>query len=237
MSETTSTPEPSSIPDPAPRHSAAVPGGPAAAPVSPKRSRARTALIAGGAVLAGLVLAGGGIAVGAAVADDFADDDQDDTVQTVEDEEDDSDASTDASASYGAESAADVLAVIDAVTGTAEGNVVGVNADQDGTWEVELRRESGDETEVHVDSNGQASVVSAEAAENGEGVPDGVLDRDTVEALVGAALDQADGRIIDIEVDEDQVAPYEVSVLTDDLRTVTLSLDADFAVVSTDDED
>jgi len=93
MSETTSTPEPSSTPDPARQHSAVVPGEPAAAPVTAKRSRTRTRLIAGGAVLAALVLAGSGIAVGAAIADDFADDEQDDTVQTVGDEEDASDAS------------------------------------------------------------------------------------------------------------------------------------------------
>lgn len=238
MSETTSNPQPSSAPDPTPRKSPAVPGETAEVPATPKRSRTRTAFIAGGAVLAALVLAGSGIAVGAAIADDFGDDDQDDTVQTAGDEEDGSDASTAvASASYGAESTADVLAVIDAATGTAEGDVVSVDADEDGTWEVQLRRGSGDETEVHVDANGQASVVSAEPAESGEAAPNGVLDSDTVEALVSAALDETDGTVVEIEVDEDQVAPYDVSILTDDRRTVTISLDADFAVVSTGDED
>ena len=93
-----------------------------------------------------------------------------------------------------------VLAIIDAASGTAEGDVVGIDADQDGSWEVQLRRGTGDETEVRVDANGASTIASTEPAESDDAAPSGVLDSDTVEALVRAALAAEDGAIIDIEV-------------------------------------
>jgi len=232
MTEPTNTPQPPTASDSNLQDSPAVPGETVTAPRAVRRSRTRTALIAGGSVLAALILAGSGVAVGAAIADDFGDEEQDESSETVEGEAADA-----SSVRYGAESAADVLAVIDAATAIAEGDVVGVDAAEDGTWEVQFLRGAGDETEVLVDASNNASIVSAEPADSDAGVPNGTLDRDTVEALVEAAFAEADGTIVEIEVDEDQVAPFDVSILTDDGRTVTVALDAAFTVVVTDNED
>ena len=234
MTEPTHTPEPTSVPQatlPTPADPVATP-----APRAPKRSRSRTALIAGGAALTGLILAGGGIAVGAAIADDLGDDDHDDTASTIEEEADDV-TNRASSTTYGAESSREVHAVIAAAAGIAEGDAVGLDADQDGTWEVDLRRSTGDETLVRVDSNGAAAIISAEPTEPGEETPNGVLDRDTIDAVVEAAVREADGTIVEIEVDDDRVAPYEVSILSSERGTVTLHVDADFNIVDTASED
>ena len=53
-------------------------------------------------------------------------------------------------------------------------------------------------------------------------------------AARAAALAEAEGMITDLDVDGDDVSPYDASVLTADSRSIDIEFDADFAVVGTD---
>lgn len=197
---------------------------PAHGTTAPRRSR--TWLIAGGSALAAVLLAGGGIAVGAALADEMDDDDD----RTSSD-----DASTPAtvrSVDIGTESAAELTDIIDAASAEAAGAAVGIEADRDGSWEVSFETSAGEETKVRVSANGTAEVVSTDAPSADDNAPRGVLDADTVDALVAAAMAEVAGKIIDIEIDDDTASPFDISVVQADGRTVDLELDADMKVLS-----
>ncbi len=217
-----------------------------------KRSRTRTLLIAGGSVLAAAVLAGGGIAVGAAIADDMGDDDRDSSStsddSTSDDNADDgaddgdgdgADQSADDEAAAGldvgsdsADELNDIISVASA-SASAEGEAVALEANRDGSWDVTFETSGGEESDVRVTADGNAEVVSTDAADADDSAPLGALDAATVDALVAAALAEADGRITDIELDDDTASPYDISVVTADGRSVELDLDADMKVLST----
>lgn len=203
-----------------------------------RRSRARTLLFAGGGVLAAALLAGGGIAVGAAIADEIDDDDDDDRTSSISDDGAGDDASGTGtgggSADIGTTSADELNDVIETASAEAEGEPVGIEANRDGSWDVQFETTAGDETEVRVSSDGSVAVMSTDAADANDSAPEGVLDAATVDALVAAALAEMDGKIIDIEIDDDVASPFDVSVLQADGVTVDIDLDADFAVLSTD---
>jgi uncharacterized membrane protein YkoI len=196
-----------------------------------RRSRTRTLLIAGGSVLAAAVLAGGGIAVGAAIADEMDDDDDRDSANVASDDDGTESASA-PSADRGTDSAAELADIITAASASADGNAVGVEAGTDGTWDVQFETTAGDETEVRVTADGSTKVVSTEAADADESAALGVLDADTVDALVAAAMAEVEGRIVDIEIDDDTASPFDVSVVQANGRTVAVELDADLTVVS-----
>ena len=203
---------------------------PTAAP-APKRRRTRGLLIAGGAVLTAAVLAGGGIAVGSAIADEA-----DDAATSVSDDRDDdsSDDSTSGDLSnLGTDSADDLVAMIDAASAAGEGRPVSIELERDGSAEVALEGEGGAETEVRVDGEGAASVISTEAAETDDTAPQHALDADAIAAIVEAALAEADGRVVEIEADDDSTSPWDVTVLTAAGEFVEIDLDAEFAVVAT----
>ena len=237
---------------------AADPGGQADAGMStaapaPKRRRTRGLLIAGGSVLAAAVLAGGGIAVGAAIADEVDDDDTTSSVSGDRDEDSRDDDSRDDStgddgtggdstgddgtggdlSTLGTSSADDLVSMIDAASAAGEGEPVSIDLKRDGGAEVTLEAESGAETEVRVDASGEASVVSTESADSDDTAPQNVLDADTIAAIVDAALAEADGRIVEIEADDDSTSPWDVTVLTEAGEFVEIDLDAEFAVVAT----
>ena len=222
--------------------------GMSAAAPAPKRRRTRGLLIAGGSVLAAAVLAGGGIAVGAAIADEVDDDDTTSSVSGDRDEDSRADDSRDDStgddstgddgtggdlSTLGTSSADDVVAMIDAASAAGGGEPVSIDLKRDGGAEVTLEAESGAETEVHVDASGEASVVSTESADSDDTAPQNVLDADTIAAIVDAALAEADGRIVEIEADDDSTSPWDVTVLTAGGEFIEIDLDADFAVVAT----
>ena len=212
------------------------------------RSRTRTLVIAGGSVLAAAVLAGGGIAVGAAIADDMSDDDressstsEDDTTDGsaddrdddgADDSADDDDATTGANADIGSDSTDELNDIIASASASAEGNPVAIEANPDGSWDVTFETSSGEESDVRVTADGTAEVLSTDAADADDSQPLGTLDAATVDALVAAAMAEADGRITDIEIDDDTASPYDVSILTADGRTVEVDLDADMKVLS-----
>jgi uncharacterized membrane protein YkoI len=216
-----------------------------------KRSRTRTLLIAGGSVLAAAVLASGGIAVGAAIADDTGDDDRDSSSEsddsTSEDNADDSandsgdddagDSSDDDDAAgmadVGSNSADELNDLISTASASADGEAVAIEANRDGSWDVTFETSGGQESDVRVTADGTAEVVSTDAAEGDDSAALDSLDAARVDALVAAAMAEVDGKITDIELDDDTASPYDISVVTADGHTVELDLDKDMNVLST----
>ncbi|MFK3677439.1 hypothetical protein ACI2IP_06890 [Microbacterium sp. NPDC090218] len=231
-------------------------GGPVTAPATGKPGRKR-ALLIGGGIAAAVVLAGGGVAVGAAIGDDFGDDDRpsmsdgprhDDAGrhdgrhdgrqdERGDDRDDRGGAPSDDRGpvtGIGTASADELIEIADAARGAAEGEVTSIDAKRDGTWEVQLTSTAGDETEVRVDDDLQASVIATDTADDDDTGPALTLDDETIRALVAAALAEAEGLITDLDVDGDDVSPYDASVLTTDNRSIDIDFGADFAVVGTD---
>ncbi|MGO2683397.1 hypothetical protein [Microbacterium sp.] len=240
-------------------HPAAPAATPAPAPAESKPGRKR-ALLIGGGIAAAVVLAGGGIAIGAAIGDEFGDDDsssisdgprhddasEDDASRDDGDQDDSEDstdeggASSDGSGSdtgIGTASADDLIEIADAARGAAEGDVTSIDAKRDGTWEVQLTNAAGDETEVRVDEGLAASVISTDTADDDDTGASLSLDDETIRALVTASLAEADGMITDLDADSDDVSPYDASVLTSDNRSIDIDFSADFAVIGTDIDD
>ncbi|MGO2520868.1 MAG: hypothetical protein ACTH8F_12155 [Microbacterium sp.] len=229
---------------------------PAPAPAEAKPGRKR-ALLIGGGIAAAVVLAGGGIAIGAAIGDEFDDDDsssmsddrQHEDASHDDGEHDDSDSEdrlddgeapsngSGPATAIGTASADDLIEIADAARGAAEGDVTSIDAKRDGAWEVQLTNAAGDETEVRIDEGLAASVVSTEPADGDDTGASLTLDDETIHALVTAALAEADGMITDLDVDGDDVSPYDASVLTSDNRSIDIDFSADFAVIGTDIDD
>lgn len=228
----------------------------ASAPAAAKPGRKR-ALLIGGGIAAAIVLAGGGVAVGAAIGDDLGDDDDrpsmsdgprhdaDDRGGDQDDRRDDDGpangqgpgAAQGPAAGIGSDSADELIDIAEAARGAAEGDVTSIDAKRDGAWEVQLTTASGDETEVRVDDKLAATVISSEKADGDDTGPALTLDDETIRALVKAALAEAEGLITDLDVDSDDVSPYDASVLTQDNRSIDIDFTADFAVVGTDTDD
>lgn len=258
-------PTPDATPDhaaPSAASHAAPSTAPDAAP-TPKPGRKR-ALLIGGGIAAAVVLAGGGIAIGAAIGDDFGDDgrssmsggprhdDADDHGHRGDDRSDERGGDREHDREHGegrgqapsngrgqatgigTASADELIKIADAARGAADGEVTSIDAKRDGTWEVQLTDATGAEAEVRVDKDLAASVISTDAADGDDTRPALVLDDATIRALVTAALAEAEGLITDLDVDGDDVSPYDASVLTSDNRSVDIEFGADFAVVGTD---
>jgi uncharacterized membrane protein YkoI len=229
---------------------------PASAPASAPKGRKRGLLIGGG-VLAAVLLAGGGVAVGAAIADEMDDDDDrpsmsdgprhaegdDHGGDRGQDDRDDRDEDRGPQqgggpvTGIGTASADEIVEITDAARSAADGEVTSIDAKRDGTWEVQLETAAGDETEVRVDADLNATIVGTDTADGDDSGPALTLDEATIRSLVAAALDEAEGLITDIDVDDDASRPYDVSVLTNDNRSIDIDLDSSFAVVGTDLDD
>ncbi|WP_315636730.1 MULTISPECIES: hypothetical protein [Microbacterium] len=236
------TSDPAATPNGAPEAPAA-----AATPATPGRKRA---LLIGGGIAAAVLLAGGGVAVGAAIGDEFGDDDDRPAMEGPRHEgdhgprgdhrgDDDARPSGDRGdrgpvTGIGTDDVDELLAIAAAAQDAAEGEVTSIDAKRDGTWEVQLTTSAGDETEVRVDDELAATVVSTDAADGDDQGPTLTLDEETIRTLVDAALAEAEGMITDLDVDSDDVSPYDASVLTTDNRSIDISFDASFAVVGTD---
>lgn len=221
------------------------------APAASAKPGRKRALLIGGGIAAAVVLAGGGIAIGAAIGDEFGDDDRAPMSDGPRHEgngdhdrpggdsrhDDRGDAPSSGRGpvtGIGTASADELIAIADAARGAADGDVTSIDAKRDGTWEVQLTTAAGDETEVRVDKDLATSVASTDAADGDDTGPTLTLDDETIRALVAAALAEAEGMITDLDVDGDDVSPYDASVLTADSRSIDIEFDADFAVVGTD---
>ncbi|WP_341947056.1 hypothetical protein [Microbacterium sp. LWH11-1.2] len=224
------------------QHPVAPPAASAAVGTKPRRTRA---LLIGGGIAAAVVLVGGGVAVGAAIGDEIGDDDDRTSVSDgprhdADDRDDDGRSTSSAQGpvtGIGTDSADELIEIADAARGAADGEVTSIDARRDGAWEVQLTAAAGDETEVRVDEKLAATVVSTEAADGDDSGPTLVLDDEAIRSLVSAALAEADGLITDLDVDGDDVSPYDASVLTTDNRSIDIDFTAEFAVVGTDTDD
>lgn len=192
---------------------------------SPKRSRKRTVLLSGAGILTALVLAGGGVAVGAALADDERDD-RDDVRESL--------SQTSGQTVRGAASADALIDIIESASALTDGVPTAVDAHRDGSWEVQFTTDSGDESEVRVGADGTATVVSTDVADADDSAPTARLDDATVRDLVAAALAAADGTIVHLDVDDNPSGTYEATVLAGNGIVTELSLDASFAVTHSD---
>ncbi len=234
---------PAAEPVPAPATSASKPG----------RTRA---LLIGGGIAAAVVLAGGGVAVGAAIGDEFGDDDRssmsddgprhdaDDHGPRGEDRGDDDRGDDDHGnapshgrgpvTGIGTASADELIAIADAARRAADGEVTSIDAKRDGTWEVQLTTAAGAETEVRVDEALVASVTSTDAADGDDTGPRSPSTTRRSAPWSPPHSPRAEGMITDLDVDGDDVSPYDASVLTSDNRSIDIDFSADFAVVGTD---
>lgn len=257
MSENTTTPDPSTPTQPY---------TPAAEPAAekPAKRRGRTALIAGGAALGALVLVGGGVAIGSALDDDddrldgvavsqqgAADGTRDPAAATqgeadgtrVDDTDDDAPdvdddtAATTPSGEFGASDAAALDGIAKAAQGVSDGEPTAIDANRDGSWDVTLTGADGSETEVLVGADGQAVVRETEGPDADARAPQNVLDTATLQAMVDAALAEQPGRIIDIDADDDNRSPFDVSILTGNRQIVEVTLDASGTVLKTELDD
>lgn len=232
----------------------------AAAGTTPAKPGRKRALLIGGGIAAAVVLVGGGVAVGAAVSDEFGDDDDRPSISDGQrpdaddrggqpgqpgqdrgdDDRDDQPGAPQGGgpvSGIGSDSADDIVAIAEAARGAADGEVTSIDAKRDGSWEVQLTTAAGDETDVRVDADLAASVISNDPADGDDDAPALTLTDDAIRSLVAAALDEADGMITDLDVDDDGASPYDVSVLTGDNRSIDIDFSADFAVVGTDIDD
>ena len=64
-----------------------------------------------------------------------------------------------------------------------------------------------------------------------------ILDAQTLDTMVAAALGEVDGRIIDIDADDDNRSPFDISILTADRQIVEITLDGSGAVIGTEIDD
>lgn len=139
-------------------------------------------------------------------------------------------------ATFGAASADELSDVIATAAAEATGDATSIDFKRDGHWDIEFTAADGSETDVRVDADGTASVFSTDT-ESDDSTPAGVLDAATIDALVTAAFAEHEGRIIEIDVDNDTASPYDLTVLRADGVTVELDFGPDFAVLATDLDD
>lgn len=218
----------------------------------PLHKRGSTWAIAGGGVLAALVLVGGGAALGAALSDDGPDGFDGPRVSDSRElpggpggdergpgRDDDRGPGEGpgmgpgAGAEAGAADAATLTGIVAKASAVSDvqGVVTRIETRRGGDWEV--RFETGtSETEVLVPASGDARVVRTETDD--DSAPANALDDATIDAIVRAALAEADGTILEIEADDDTASPYEATLRLTDGGRMEIELGADFAVVSTD---
>lgn len=226
------------------------------------KSRRTKGLLIGGGIVAALLLVGGGVAIGAEIADENDDDDRSSVAQGPRGDEDgsgqqggkpagpqtgvqgddrdddrDDDNRNDSANLTGATSADDLITVAEAARAVGEGEVISIDAEPNGSWDVQLETETGDETDVTIAADGSATVRSTEAADANDDVQTVFLTDQTIRDLVTAALAEQDGSIVDIDADDSATDPYDVSILTADAQLIELRFDADLALVGTETDD
>ncbi|WP_375294476.1 PepSY domain-containing protein, partial [Microbacterium sp.] len=162
----------------------------------------------------------------------------DDSVSENSDGSDDSgsDDSAGSATVRGSDSSDEITAIADAASEVAEGDAVDIDAKRDGSWEVTLETADGDESEVRVASDGTARVIETEDAGSDDRGPEHVLDADTIDALVKAALSDTPGTVLELD-SGDGSTPYDVTVLSADGTTVDLELDQEFTIAARDTDD
>lgn len=228
--------------------------------LAPSRPRGHRLWIAGGAFLAAVALVSGGVAIGAAIADDLEDDSPafavsgragDDCEGRERQRYGDSDDELDSACAYaepsallgggdsswGASSADDLIGTLDAALAVEAGAPVSIAFSNDGSATVTIETANGSEVYVRVAGNAKATVTGRDRAEGDDVASQFVLDARTIRSIVTVAVPQGQGRILEIDSDNEPLSPYAVTVMTDDRRIAEITLSAQFNVVETDIDD
>ena len=113
-----------------------------------------------------------------------------------------------------------------------DGVVTAVEQDDDGGYDVEVRRADGTETDVDLDRSLQVTRTEDDGADAGDDANDDApLDEATrAQAAEAALASVASGTVTEVESDD---GGYEVEVRQRDGRETEVHLDRDFAVVTT----
>jgi len=148
-----------------------------------------------------------------------------------------SDDASAASGTVGATSADELDAIARAAASVAEGEPVSIDANRDGSWDVKLRGADGSEAEILVSADGTATVRETEGPDADDRAPENILDAATLNTIVAAALAEADGRVVEIDADDDGRSPFDVTIVTADRQIVEITLDESGAVVGTEIDD
>lgn len=213
-------------------HTDEVQTSPTTPEATPFWRRKPTQLIGVGLAIAALLAAG--VGVGAAVADDDeGDNDRPAASQSVNDDSDAAAPASSADATYGAEDAAAVSTILTSALKESNGTPTSMEAHRNGTWSVDFEAANGDESTVLVAPDGSASVVRTEAADAddaNDAPPAGKLNEQSITAAVRAALGEADGVIVGIDLDDNPAEAYSVQVLTGNGSESEIDLSTGFDV-------
>ena len=191
--------------------------------------RKPTQLIGAGLAIAALLAAGVGF--GAAVADD--DNDRPAASQPVNDDSEAGVPASSTDATYGATDAAAISAILTSALNESNGTPTSMEAHRNGTWSVDFEAANGDESTVLVAADGSASVVRTEAADGddaNDAAPAGKLNERSITEAVRAALGEADGVIVGIDLDDKPAEAYSVKLLTGSGAETEIDLSAAFDV-------
>jgi uncharacterized membrane protein YkoI len=123
-----------------------------------------------------------------------------------------------------------------AIARTGPGTVISAETDNDSnsSYEVSVRLNNGDTVEV--DLNGSFEVVGVEGPgqnDDGAGSGQGLSAADRDKAGQAALASVGQGRVGEVERENDGASAYEVEVIRDDGSEVDVELGADFQVLNT----
>lgn len=218
------------------------------APAKPGR-RSHTVMIAGGALLGAAALIGGGIAAGVAIANGAAGTRASHAgtaaPQVPGSSEESSAPRTGAAPTtggsstmpWGASSAEDLMQTITLAAQSPDDIPLGIEAHAPGEWVVTFAIGNGVETDVRVLADGSTVVLDRDVQDYDDRAAYGRLDEATVESLVRATLSMRDARIVDIDIDDDPYAPFDVKAVAETGEMFSLELTRDFRVVETELDD
>lgn len=228
---------------------AGTPGQPADAEQQ-QRGTKRPLLIGACAAVAALLIGGGGVALGAALADEERDEARPfgsaaSERDALEDRDGDGDLSGPSAGVDGtrqgdtgsspaaALAAADAQSLADAID-AAVGEVSGQGATsievERGGWDVDVRLADGTEAEVRVTVGGTVTVHETDREHDG----DPLLETSKIPSIIVAALAAAGGGTVESIATDDDRARYDVSVDLGDGRDADVELDEALGVIEVD---
>lgn len=136
-------------------------------------------------------------------------------------------------ATLGAESAHELSQAIALAAGV-NGLARGIEAHGPGSWLVTVDGGASREKEVLVHADGSVDVLEIEVRDSDDRQPAGSLDPASLASVVRAALAVRDGRVIEVELDDELDRPFDVKIQGKTGHIYSLELTGDFRVVDID---
>ena len=243
--------------DPEKTPETATSGDPAqpAAPAKTRTQKNAPWLIGAGAAVAVLLLGGGGMAIGAALADNDRDDasgssEDHRTSEHRDDDIDRADSTTDADDDRGGDredgsgsasgsaagadlaksDAASLADAIDAAIAKASGDGATSIEVERGGWSVDVALADGTEVEVYVEEGGSSTVRESDT----ERSSDPLIEISQLSSIVDAAIAKAGGGTVESISTDNDLARYEVSIDLGNGQDVDVEFDEKLAVIGVD---